>query len=95
MSKHLYLYRAVTLIPITVIIDDESEVWAPGVVIGRQSGYLSRSSARAAGFHNHYDAHEFEVIQSEPVRFLTAAEKRAKRIAELEQMLAELKATES
>lgn len=95
MSKPFYLYRAVTVKPIAVQVEGEDEVWAPGVIIGRQSGYLSRSSALAAGFRDHYASDEFEVIRSEPVKFLTAAEKREKRISELESELAVLLAAVS
>ena len=95
MSKPVYLYRAVTTKPINVIANGEEEVWPPGVVIGRQSGYLSRSSAKAVAFRNYYGSDEFEVVKSEPVRFLTAGEKREKRIAELRAELDKLTAVAS
>ncbi|MFC5930854.1 hypothetical protein D6T64_11775 [Cryobacterium melibiosiphilum] len=95
MSKPVFLFRAVTARPLLIEHDGVEDVLAPGFVIGRQSGYLSRSSAKAVAFRNHFAFDEFEVIQSEPVRFLTAAEKTEKRIAELEAELASLRVPEN
>ena len=76
--RDTYLYRAVNAADVVVIHgyeDDGSpirEVAAPGMVtFGRQSGYLSRSGARAAGERS---GNRFEVVRSEPVRFLTREE---------------------
>ena len=84
MSKPVFLYRAVTVRPLLIERDGAEDVLEPGFVIGRKSGYLSRSSAMNAGWRDHFAYDEFEVVRSEPIRFLTADEKREKRITELE-----------
>lgn len=85
-----YLYRAVNAEPITVNDDMDSEpevIPSGGLTFGRQSGYLSRSSAVSAGMRSPY---AFEIIRSEPVMFLTRAEKIQKQINELHAELARL-----
>ena len=82
-----YLYRAISL------EDYEDEytgepVYSVGEIIGRQSGYLSRSSAVDAGRASGVAA--FEVVRSEPVVFLSRAERIQKQINELHQRLAEI-----
>jgi len=91
-----YLYRAVLTEYVQVRDERNGHTYhyTPGHVIGRQTGYLSRSSAVDNGlaFINEKGG-SFEVVKSEPVRFLTADEKREKRIAELEAELAALRTT--
>jgi len=94
MSKPVYLYRAVLTEPMTVRNDEHgwTDTFPAGYVIGRQSGYLSRSAAVTNGsIFIKEKGGSFEVVKSEPVRFLTAAEKTEKRIAELEHELASLR----
>jgi hypothetical protein len=95
MSKPVYLYRAVLTeqMEFRNVEQGWTDTFPAGYVIGRQTGYLSRSSAVANGalFSAGCDG-SFEVVQSEAVRFLTIAEKRDQRITELEALLADLKA---
>ncbi|ALJ22089.1 hypothetical protein [Microbacterium sp. No. 7] len=89
-----YLYRAVNTEDVFVVTDwedgeEHGYTAEPGEhIFGRMSGYLSRSGARDAGLRS---GHPFEVIRSEPVVFLTAEGRKAKRIAQLEAELAELR----
>ncbi|QEA27081.1 hypothetical protein FGL91_00055 [Microbacterium sp. CBA3102] len=89
-----YLYRAVNAEPINVIEewDDDGTPYTiryePGEwTFGRQTGYLSRSGASSAGQRS---GHLFTVLRSEPIVFLTRAEKIQKRINELHAQLAAL-----
>lgn len=81
-----YLYRAVS----TEFVDDaftnEPIAW-PGSPLGRATGYLSRSSAVAAGVRSGV---AFEVVRSEPVVFLSLPERIQKQINELQRQLAEV-----
>jgi hypothetical protein len=85
MSKPTYLYRAVlTRDRAETVWDGDGEfveVVPAGTVLGRRTGYLSRSGA------SRWLADDVEVIRSEPVLFLTSAEKLQKRIAELQSQL--------
>ena len=80
MSKPIYLYRAVTA--------RESLELPARFPLGRVTGYLSRSSAVEAGERSGL---VYEIERSEPIVFLTRAEKLRKQIAELE---SELRAVE-
>lgn len=64
-----YLYRAIA----TNDIPDECgfELWFAGDSIGRQSGYLSRSSAVEAG--ERYAQGHYTIVRSLPVVFEDAA----------------------
>lgn len=85
MSKPVYLYRAVTTRPRTVIVQEYEdgefieypEVMPVGTVLGRRTGYLSRSGAAQ------WLADDVEIIRSEPVVFLSRAEQLQKQIKEL------------
>lgn len=89
-----YLYRAVNAEPVDEVVDYESD-GTPYTLrhevgeftFGRQTGYLSRSGAVSAGNRSGY---VFTVLRSEPVVFLTRAEKIQKRINELHAELAAL-----
>lgn len=94
MSKPVVLYRAVTATPQEIYYDDECVVEPPGIVIGRQTGYLSRSAAVDAARRAHFEPHEFEILKSEPVVFLGRAEKLRLEIRRLEQELAATEAVE-
>lgn len=97
MSKKIYLYRAVT----TRDYDMEYEHWdgsgltvevdvlPAGSPIGRQTGYLSRSSAVDAGARS---GMEYEIVRSEPVEFLSDTDRLRKQIRELTAELAVLNA---
>lgn len=98
MSKPTYLYRAVSIEPHKV---SESE-WddfgvesahtytePAGMILGRQSGYLSRSAAVDAGERSGL---AYEIVRSEPVVFLTYAERLRKQIRELTAELAAVEA---
>lgn len=74
-----HLYRAIALDDYEDEYTREPIYWV-GSVIGRQTGYLSRSAAVDAGRRSGI---EFEIIRSEPVIFLTRAEQLQKRINEL------------
>lgn len=80
-----YLYRAVSKGTLYDAFGDVS-LW-PGAIIGRQSGYLSRSGAARVGS---VSGVEFEIVRSEPVMFLTRAEKIQKQINDLHAELAAL-----
>lgn len=94
-----YLYRAVSTEPHTVIESDWNElgeeetvvsyVEPAGMILGRQTGYLARSSAVDAGFRSGL---AFEVVRSEPVEFLTDTERLRRQIQRLTAQLAELEA---
>jgi hypothetical protein len=92
MSKPVYMYRAVLKAPRPVVSEDwEGEnvtryhdTLSVGTVLGRRSGYLSRSGA------GRWAAEDVEIIRSEPVVFLTTAEKLRKQITELRSQLADL-----
>lgn len=82
-----YLYRAVNAEPMDVVEewnDDGTPYtirYEPGeFTFGRQTGYLSRSGAVGAGSRS---GHSFTVLRSEPVVFLTRAEKIQKQINDL------------
>lgn len=82
-----FLYRAVNAEPITIDDGWDSEpdtIPAGEWTFGRQSGYLSRSGAVAAGQRSEYP---FEIVRSEPVVFLT---RREKLLREIERLQAEL-----
>lgn len=94
MSKPVYLYRAVSTESISVSereyddfgdVSTSTYVEPAGMILGRQSGYLSRSSAVEAGMRSGI---AFEVVRSEPVRFLSRAEKLREQIAVLTAELA-------
>lgn len=90
-----YLYRAITTEPCTVSTVeweggfpvDDSYTEPAGAILGRQSGYLSRSAAVDAGRRSGLG---FEIVRSEPVEFLTEAEQLQKRINELKLQYAQL-----
>lgn len=90
MSKPVYLYRAVTTRPRMIIVQEFEdgefieypEVMPAGTVLGRRSGYLSRSGAAQ------WRADDVEIIRSEPVVFLSRAEHLQKQINELTAELA-------
>lgn len=92
MSKPVYLYRAVTTRPRMITVQEFEdgefieypEVMPAGTVLGRRSGYLSRSGAAQ------WRADDVEIIRSEPVVFLTRAEQLEKRISDMKAELAEL-----
>lgn len=93
-----YLYRAVSTEPFTVTEyewDDFGEssphVYEEpaGMILGRQTGYLSRSSAVDAG---HRSGLAFEVVRSEPVEFLTDTERLRRQIQRLTVELTKLEA---
>lgn len=71
-----YLYRAIA----TETIEPEGE-WdigiEPGDILGRQSGYLSRSSAREAGESSGCD---FEIVRSKPVSFASGDARRDRHV---------------
>ncbi|MEV8338485.1 hypothetical protein [Leucobacter sp. NPDC077196] len=94
MSKPVVLYRAVTTTPQEIYYDDECIVEPPGIIIGRQTGYLSRSAAVDAARRAYFEAHEFEIVRSEPVVFLDKAEKLRLAIELLEQELAAAEAVD-
>ncbi len=100
MSKPVYLYRAVLtvqkrtecdlpngddLVPVVMVA-------RPGTPVGRKTGYLSKSSAIDAAYRNGLLDHEFEVVRSEPVEFLTDTERLRRQIQRLTAQLAELEA---
>ena len=90
MSKPVYLYRAVLTKPRTFIVQEYVdgdvvecfEVMPAGTVLGRRSGYLSRSGAAQ------WRADDVEIIRSEPIVFLSRAEQLQKQINELTAELA-------
>ena len=94
MRKPTYLYRAVTTIETDeVFYEDgveEYDAVEPGALIGRRSGYLSRSGARDAAINAGYKPDEFEIVRSEPVIFLT---RRQRLEREIDRLRAELAAT--
>lgn len=99
MSRPLHIYRAVNAEPVDEVVDynDDGTPYTirhePGeFTFGRQSGYLSRSGAVSAGNRS---GCAFTVLRSEPVVFLTRAEKIQKRINELHAELARLEAVAS
>lgn len=77
-----YLYRAVAKSELYNAFG-EMVLW-PGAIIGRQSGYLSRSGASRVGA---LAGVEFEVVRSEPVVFLTRREKLLREIERLQSVL--------
>lgn len=85
MSKPVYLYRAVLTKPRTVFVEEyvdgdvveHFEVMPVGTVLGRRTGYLSRSGAAQ------WLADDVAVVRSEPVVFLSRAEQLQKQINEL------------
>lgn len=79
MSNPVVLYRAVATEHVDEAYSGDPIAW-PGSIIGRASGYLSRSSAKAAGQSSGI---AFEIMRSEPVVFLTRAEQLQKRINEM------------
>lgn len=93
MSKNVYLYRAVTIRD----YEHETRTWdenswgvefdtmPAGSPIGRQTGYLSRSSAVDAGERSGLD---YRVVRSEPVEFLSDTDRLRKQIRELTAELA-------
>ncbi len=87
----VYLYRAISLEESRDEYTDEL-IYGVGSAIGRQSGYLSRSSAVDAG---RASGARFEVRRSEPVVFLTEAETLSKQIRELTAELEKLRASEA
>lgn len=94
-----YLYRAVSTEPFTVTerdwndFGDEEEVFSyeepAGMILGRQTGYLSRSSAVDAGRRSGL---AFEIVRSEPVEFLTDTERLRRQIQRLTVELTKLEA---
>lgn len=95
MSKPTYLYRVVLTDPLNIFresYDHEAEAFVKrpdvlpaGSILGRQTGYLARSSAESiAERYRRVEGAECGVIRSEPVVFLTEREKEAKRADELE-----------
>ena len=91
-----FLYRAVNAEPVDVVEewnDDGTPYtirYEPGeFTFGRQTGYLSRSGAVSAGSRSGYS---FTVLRSEPVVFLTRAEKIQKRINDLHAELVAMEA---
>lgn len=97
MSRPLHIYRAVNAEPVDVVEewnDDGTPYtvrYEPGeYAFGRQSGYLSRSGASGAGRRA---GHAFSVLRSEPVVFLTRAEKIQKQINDLHAELVALDVT--
>lgn len=88
MSKPVVLYRAVTTTPQEIFYDGECVIEPPGIVIGRQSGYLSRSGAVDAARRAHFDLHEFEILRSEPIIFLSKSERLRREINRLTEELA-------
>lgn len=92
MSKPVYLYRAVTTVPLEVFYDGEPIIERPGMVLGRQTGYLSRSAAVEAGRRAYLDPDQFAVVRSEPVEFLSDADKLRREIQRLTAQLAAVEA---
>lgn len=93
-----YLYRAVSTEPVTVVEHDWDDFGVPsehtyqeraGMILGRQSGYLSRSSAVEAGRRSGL---AFEVVRSEPVEFLTDVERLRRQVERMTAELAKLEA---
>lgn len=91
-----YLYRAVSTEPFTVTEYEWNDfgessphtyVEPAGMILGRQTGYLSRSSAVEAG---HRSGLAFEIVKSEPVEFLTDTERLRRQIRRLTTKLAAL-----
>jgi hypothetical protein len=87
--KTTYLYRAVSL-----EFEDDAFTGDPihwvGSTIGRQSGYLSRSSAVDAGESSGVS---FAIVRSTPVEFpVPLSVVQAKRIADLKERLAAVSA---
>lgn len=91
-----YLYRAVSTEPRTVVEYDWDDFGESsphtyeepaGMVLGRQTGYLSRSSAVDAGQRSGLG---FEIVKSEPVEFLTDTERLRRQIQGLTAKLAAL-----
>lgn len=81
------LYRAVATEHVDDAFTGDVIAW-PGAVLGRQSGYLSRSSAKEAGRRSGV---AFEVVKSEPVVFLTEAERISRQIRELSARLEQIR----
>jgi hypothetical protein len=82
-----YLYRAIALENDTDNVDGEPNFYV-GMPLGRSSGYLSRSSAVAAGENSGI---EFVIVRSEPVVFnLPPNALKLIRIADLLEELAQL-----
>lgn len=73
------LYRAVATEHVDDAFTGDVIAW-PGAVLGRQSGYLSRSGATDAGRRSGI---AFKIVKSEPVVFLSEAERIRKQIWEL------------
>lgn len=78
-----YLYRAVCIEHVDNAYNGEPVYW-PGSILGRQTGYLSRSGAVSAGQRAQV---AFDVVRSEPVVFLTREQKLERDIAGLTQQL--------
>ena len=60
-----YLYRAICLETVDDEFADDLMLW-PGLPLGRSSGYLSRSSAVAAGEGSGV---KYVIVRSEPIVF--------------------------
>lgn len=90
MSKPVYLYRAVTVREEK--LRDDANGWTDYLPtrypLGRSTGYLSRSAAVDAGRRSGLD---FEIERSEPVEFLSGADKLRR---EIQRLTAELAAVE-
>jgi hypothetical protein len=84
-----YLYRAVALETCRDEFTGELDTW-PGATLGRATGYLSRSSAVAAGERSGV---EYVIVKSDPVVFRTPlVVEQARRIDDLEEHLANVEA---
>lgn len=77
------LYRAIATEHVDDAFTGDVVAW-PGAVLGRQSGYLSRSAAKNAGERSGI---AFEIVKSEPVVFLTAEQRLVRDIRELTEEL--------
>lgn len=90
MSKPVYLYRAVTVRD-ERIMDSENgytDFLPARFPLGRATGYLSRSAAKDAGDRSGL---VYTIERSEPVEFLSDAEKLRR---EIQRLTAELAAVE-
>lgn len=91
MSKPVYLYRAVTVRE-ERLMDSENEYtdYLPArFPLGRATGYLSRSAARDAGERSGL---AYAIERSEPVEFLSEADKLRSEIQRLAAQLAAVEA---
>lgn len=81
------LYRAVATEHVDDAFTGDVIAW-PGAILGRQSGYLSRSGAKDAGVRSGI---AFEIVKSEPVVFLSREQKLVREIRELTEELARVR----